>query len=49
MGHAGAIVSGSSGTAQAKIDAMQAAGVHVCTDLGTLGELCAQAFNIDTV
>jgi succinyl-CoA synthetase alpha subunit len=42
MGHAGAIVSGGSGTAQAKIDAMRQADVHVCTDLGTLGELCAQ-------
>jgi succinyl-CoA synthetase alpha subunit len=29
MGHAGAIVSGSSGTAQAKIEAMQKAGIHV--------------------
>jgi succinyl-CoA synthetase alpha subunit len=44
MGHAGAIVSGGSGTAQAKIDAMQEANIQVCTDLGTLGELCAQAF-----
>ncbi len=44
MGHAGAIVSGGSGTAQAKIDAMQAAGVHVCKDLGSLGELCADVF-----
>jgi succinyl-CoA synthetase alpha subunit len=44
MGHAGAIVSGGSGTAQAKIDAMQQANVHVCTDLGTLGELCGQVF-----
>ena len=40
MGHAGAIVSGGSGTAAAKIDAMQAAGIHVCRDLGTLGRLC---------
>ena len=45
MGHAGAIISGSSGTAQAKIDAMKANGVHVCEDLGTLGELCAQIFS----
>jgi succinyl-CoA synthetase alpha subunit len=44
MGHAGAIINGSSGTAQAKIKAMQAAGVHVCENLGTLGELCATVF-----
>ena len=30
MGHAGAIISGSSGTAQAKIDAMKINVVHVC-------------------
>jgi hypothetical protein len=41
MGHAGAIISGSSGTAQGKIDAMKAGGIHVCENLGTLGELCA--------
>jgi succinyl-CoA synthetase alpha subunit len=44
MGHAGAIVSGTSGTAQAKIDAMHGAGVHVCADLGSLGEFCAGVF-----
>jgi succinyl-CoA synthetase alpha subunit len=44
MGHAGAIVSGGSGTAQGKIDAMKAAGIHVCEDLGRLGELCAKVF-----
>jgi succinyl-CoA synthetase alpha subunit len=44
MGHAGAIVSGGSGTAQAKIDAMLQADVHVCKDLGRLGELCGQVF-----
>ena len=44
MGHAGAIISGSSGTAQAKIDAMKANGVHVCEDLGSLGEFCNKVF-----
>jgi succinyl-CoA synthetase alpha subunit len=45
MGHAGAIVSGGSGTAQAKIDAMHRAEVFVCEDLGNLGEFCSQAFS----
>jgi succinyl-CoA synthetase alpha subunit len=45
MGHAGAIISGSSGTAQGKIDAMKAAGIHICENLGTFGELCAQVFS----
>lgn len=44
MGHAGAIISGSSGTAQAKIEAMKAAGIHVCQDLGRLGELAEEVF-----
>jgi len=44
MGHAGAIISGGSGTAQGKLDAMNASGVHVCENLGTLGELCAKVF-----
>ena len=44
MGHAGAIISGGSGTAQAKIDAMKAAGISVCENLGRLGEICAQVF-----
>ncbi len=44
MGHAGAIISGSSGTAAAKIAALQAAGVHVCENLGTLGQLSAKVF-----
>ena len=44
MGHAGAIISGSSGTAQAKIDAMKTNGVHVCEDLGSLGEFCSKLF-----
>jgi succinyl-CoA synthetase alpha subunit len=45
MGHAGAIVSGGSGTAQAKLDAMHLADVHVCADLGTLGEFCFRVFS----
>jgi len=44
MGHAGAIISGSSGTAQSKIAAMKTNGIHVCEDLGALGKLCAEVF-----
>jgi succinyl-CoA synthetase alpha subunit len=44
MGHAGAIISGGSGTAEAKIKAMETAGIHVCKNLGQLGELCADVF-----
>jgi succinyl-CoA synthetase alpha subunit len=44
MGHAGAITSGSSGTAQAKIKALKDAGVHVCENLGDIGQLCADVF-----
>ena len=44
MGHAGAIISGSSGTAQAKIDAMKKGGIHVCEDLGKFGEFCSNVF-----
>ena len=44
MGHAGAIISGKSGGAEGKIAAMEEAGIHVCRDLGALGELCADVF-----
>ena len=44
MGHAGAIISGGSGTAEAKIEAMEGAGIHVCKNLGAIGELCAEVF-----
>jgi succinyl-CoA synthetase alpha subunit len=44
MGHAGAIVSGGTGTAAAKIEAMEAAGISVCRDLGTLGHLCREVY-----
>ena len=45
MGHAGAIVSGSSGTAQSKIEVMKEAGIHVCDHLGRFGDYCAEVFN----
>ena len=38
MGHAGAIVSGKSGGAEAKIDAMRSAGINVTDSPGMLGE-----------
>ncbi len=44
MGHAGAIISGGSGTAQGKVAVMKENGIRVCEDLGTLGELCAKVF-----
>lgn len=44
MGHAGAIISGSSGTAEAKITAMKQSGIHVCENLGEFGDQCAQVF-----
>ena len=44
MGNAGAIISGGSGTAEAKIKAMKAAGIHVSENLGALGEICAEVF-----
>jgi succinyl-CoA synthetase alpha subunit len=46
MGHAGAIISGKSGTAQGKIEAMRASGIHVCEDLGTLGHFCKEVFPV---
>jgi succinyl-CoA synthetase alpha subunit len=45
MGHAGAIISGKSGTAQGKVEAMKKSGIHVCEDLGRLGELCKDVFD----
>jgi len=45
MGHAGAIISGKSGTAQGKIAAMKKGGIHICDNLGVLGELCLSVFD----
>ena len=44
MGHAGAIISGSSGTGQAKIEAMEEAGITVVRNLGEMGSIALQAF-----
>jgi succinyl-CoA synthetase alpha subunit len=42
MGHAGAIISGSKGTAQAKMEVLEAAGVRVATNPTAAGELMAE-------
>ncbi|MEH0021813.1 MAG: succinate--CoA ligase subunit alpha [Desulfobacter sp.] len=44
MGHAGAIISGSSGTGEAKIKAFKENGVHVCENLGEIGRICKAVF-----
>jgi succinyl-CoA synthetase alpha subunit len=43
MGHAGAIVSGGSGGADSKMDAMKSAGFHVCDNPAFLGETMKKA------
>jgi succinyl-CoA synthetase alpha subunit len=42
MGHAGAIISGSSGTAQAKKDALEAKGIRVGTTPTETAQLAAE-------
>ncbi len=44
MGHAGAIISGSSGTGEAKIEAFKNHGIHVCENLGSIGQICVDVF-----
>ncbi|AOY60186.1 MULTISPECIES: succinate--CoA ligase subunit alpha [Desulfococcus] len=44
MGHAGAIISGSSGTGQSKVAAMKANGITVCENLAYLKDVCAETF-----
>jgi succinyl-CoA synthetase alpha subunit len=44
MGHAGAIISGKSGTAQSKVETMKANGINVCENLADLGEVCKKVF-----
>lgn len=43
MGHAGAIISGSAGTAQTKMKAMKDAGIHVCESPAEIGEAMKKA------
>jgi len=43
MGHAGAIISGGTGTAKAKIDALEDAGIKVIRDASAIGETVAAA------
>lgn len=45
MGHAGAIVSGGKGTAQAKIEAMTGAGIHVAETPSDMGETMHHALS----
>ncbi len=45
MGHAGAIISGGSGKASDKIEAMKKAGIHVAMSPATIGETMAKALS----
>ncbi len=45
MGHAGALATGGTGSAQAKIDALEAAGVIIAPHAGSIGETMVEALN----
>lgn len=46
MGHAGAIISGSSGTGQAKLEAFKENGITICDNLGEIGQVSKKAFDL---
>jgi succinyl-CoA synthetase alpha subunit len=48
MGHAGAIISGTSGTAQAKKEALEAAGISVGTTPTEVAQLVAERVGVPT-
>jgi succinyl-CoA synthetase alpha subunit len=45
MGHAGAIISGGKGTAAEKMQALQRAGIHVCSNPAVIGETMEHVLN----
>ena len=45
MGHAGAIIAGGKGTAEEKMRAMKAAGIHVCENPADIGATVAEVLN----
>ena len=46
MGHAGAIISGGSGTAAAKFEALESAGVKICRSPAEIGAKVKEALSI---